>query len=149
MHQYQLHQEEIRYVIVLIGFIFLLTINMCDHGRTITHLQTSRFHTQVWYNFAYRISMSDFFFMLYFSNLILHRLSLDTFYGYIINHKYFQRFIGLLILLPIRTKGQPLICIVESFKARWNPVIVYHVNFIVTSHVSFAPNVLLYGRTRL
>ena len=34
----------------MIGTIFLLTINMCDRGRTITHLQISRFHTQVWYN---------------------------------------------------------------------------------------------------
>ena len=37
--------------IVLIGTIFLLTINMCHRGRTITHLQISRFHTQVWYNY--------------------------------------------------------------------------------------------------
>ena len=50
MQHYQLHQEKIKYLIVLIGTIFLLTINMCDRGRTITHLQISRFHTQVWYN---------------------------------------------------------------------------------------------------
>ena len=50
MQHYQLHQEKIKYFIVLIGTIFLLTINMCDRGRTITHLQISRFHTQVWYN---------------------------------------------------------------------------------------------------
>ena len=42
--------RKIQYFIVLIGTIFLLTINMCDRGRTITHLQISRFHTQVWYN---------------------------------------------------------------------------------------------------
>ena len=50
MQHYQLHQEKNKYFIVLIGTIFLLTINMCDRGRTITHLQISRFHTQVWYN---------------------------------------------------------------------------------------------------
>ena len=50
MQHYQLHREKIKYFIVLIGTIFLLTINMCDHGRTITHLQISRFHTKVWYN---------------------------------------------------------------------------------------------------
>ena len=50
MQHYQLHQEKIKYFILLIGIIFLLTINMCDRGRTITHLQISRFHTQVWYN---------------------------------------------------------------------------------------------------
>ena len=49
MQYYQLHQEKMKYFI-LIGTIFLLTINMCDRGRTITHLQISRFHTQVWYN---------------------------------------------------------------------------------------------------
>ena len=50
MQHYQIHQEKIKYFHVLIGTIFLLTINMCDRGRTITHLQISRFHTQVWYN---------------------------------------------------------------------------------------------------
>ena len=50
MQHYQSHQEKIKYFIVLIGTIFRLTINMCDRGRTITHLQISRFHTQVWYN---------------------------------------------------------------------------------------------------
>ena len=40
-----------RYFIILIGTIFPLTINMCDRGRTITHLQISRFHTQAWYNY--------------------------------------------------------------------------------------------------
>ena len=44
------HQEKIKYFIVLIGTIFLLTINMCDRGRTITHLQISWFHTQVYNN---------------------------------------------------------------------------------------------------
>ena len=29
---------------------FLLTIDMCDRGRTITCLQIPQFHTQVWYN---------------------------------------------------------------------------------------------------
>ena len=37
---------------ILIGTIFPLTINMCDRGRTITHLQISRFHTQEWYKWA-------------------------------------------------------------------------------------------------
>ena len=49
MQHYQLYQEKIKYFIDLIGTIFLLTINMCDRGRMITHLQISRFHTQVWY----------------------------------------------------------------------------------------------------
>ena len=49
MQHYQLHQEKNKYYIVLTGTIFLLTINMCDCGRTITHLQIWRFHTQVWY----------------------------------------------------------------------------------------------------
>ena len=49
MQHHQLHQEKIKYFIVLIGTNFLLTINMCDRGRTITHLQISWFHTQVWY----------------------------------------------------------------------------------------------------
>ena len=58
MQHYQLHQEKIEYFIVLIGTIFLITINMCDHGRTITHLQISRFHTQVWYNANYSMKPS-------------------------------------------------------------------------------------------
>ena len=37
------------------GTIFPLTINICDRGRTITHLQISRFHTQVWYNYIHSI----------------------------------------------------------------------------------------------
>ena len=49
MQHCQLHTQK-KYFIILIGTIFLLTINMCDRGRTITHLQISRFHTQVWYN---------------------------------------------------------------------------------------------------
>ena len=32
------------------GLLFLNTINMCDRGRRITHMQIPRFHTQVWYN---------------------------------------------------------------------------------------------------
>ena len=43
----------------LIGTIFLLTINMCDRGRTITHLQIPRFHTQVWYNMQYQPCDND------------------------------------------------------------------------------------------
>ena len=43
MQHYQLLQEKIKYLIILIGTIFPLTINMCDRGRTITHLQISRF----------------------------------------------------------------------------------------------------------
>ena len=26
---------------------------MCDRGRTITHMQIPRFHTQVWYKISY------------------------------------------------------------------------------------------------
>ena len=43
-------KKKLEYFIVLIGTIFLLTINMCERGRTITHLQISRFHTQIWYD---------------------------------------------------------------------------------------------------
>ena len=50
MQHYQLPQEKVKHFVVVIGTIFLLTINMCDRGRTITHLQIPRFHTQVWYN---------------------------------------------------------------------------------------------------
>ena len=32
------------------GLLFFNTINMCDRGRTITHMQIPRFHTQVWYD---------------------------------------------------------------------------------------------------
>ena len=28
-----------------------VTVTVCDRGRTITHMQISRFHTQVWYNY--------------------------------------------------------------------------------------------------
>ena len=49
MQHYQLPQEKVKHFVVVIGTIFLLTINMCDRGRTITHLQIPRFHTQVWY----------------------------------------------------------------------------------------------------
>ena len=51
MQHYQLPQEKVKHFVVVIGTIFLLTINMCDRGRTITHLQIPRFHTQVWYNY--------------------------------------------------------------------------------------------------
>ena len=34
----------------LLFFNTLNTINMCDRGRTITHMQIPQFHTQVWYN---------------------------------------------------------------------------------------------------
>ena len=47
MQHYQLPQEKVKHFVVVIGTIFLLTINMCDRGRTITHLQIPRFHTQV------------------------------------------------------------------------------------------------------
>ena len=40
---------------LLIGTIFPLKINICDRGRTITHLQISRFHTQVWYKYCYKM----------------------------------------------------------------------------------------------
>ena len=50
MQHYQLPREKVKHFVVVIGTIFLLTINMCDRGRTITHLQIPRFHTQVWYN---------------------------------------------------------------------------------------------------
>ena len=50
MQHYQLPQEKVKHFIVVIGTIFFLTINMCYRGRTITHLQIPRFHTQVWYN---------------------------------------------------------------------------------------------------
>ena len=53
MQHYQLPQEKVKHFVVVIGTIFLLTINMCDRGRTITHLQIPRFHTQVWYNSRY------------------------------------------------------------------------------------------------
>ena len=59
MQHYQLHQEKIKYFNVLIGTIFLLTINMCDRGRTITHLQISRFHTQVWYKYQHRFKCQE------------------------------------------------------------------------------------------
>ena len=36
-------QEKVKYHIVVVGIIFLLTINMCYHGRTITQLQTNYF----------------------------------------------------------------------------------------------------------
>ena len=49
MQHYQLPEEKVKHFVVVIGTIFLLTINMCDRGRTITHLQIPRFHTQVWY----------------------------------------------------------------------------------------------------
>ena len=51
MRQYQSHQEKKKYFIVLIG---ILTISICDRGRTITHLQIQRFHTQVWYDNDFR-----------------------------------------------------------------------------------------------
>ena len=55
MQHYQLPQEKVKHFVVVIGTIFLLTINMCDRGRTITHLQIPRFHTQVWYKVQYDI----------------------------------------------------------------------------------------------
>ena len=58
MQHYQLPQEKVKHFVVVIGTIFLLTINMCDRGRTITHLQIPRFHTQVWYNFKDYLKMS-------------------------------------------------------------------------------------------
>ena len=39
-----------KYFIVLLGTIFLLSMNMCDRGRMITHRKISRFHTEVWYD---------------------------------------------------------------------------------------------------
>ena len=59
MQHYQLPQEKVKHFVVVIGTIFLLTINMCDRGRTITHLQIPRFHTQVWYNIFYAMMTSS------------------------------------------------------------------------------------------
>ena len=36
---------------VVSGITFFNTINMCDRGCTIKHMQIPRFHTQVWYNY--------------------------------------------------------------------------------------------------
>ena len=33
---------------------------MCDRGRTITHLQISRFHTQVWINWGHVTDVSKY-----------------------------------------------------------------------------------------
>ena len=38
------------HILLYQGLLFFNTINMCDRGRTITHMQIPRFHTQVWYN---------------------------------------------------------------------------------------------------
>ena len=35
---------------------FFNTINMCDRGRTVTHMQIPRFHTQVWWDISYVIT---------------------------------------------------------------------------------------------
>ena len=43
------------HILLYQGLLFFNTINMCDRGRTITHMQIPRFHTQVWYNIFYRI----------------------------------------------------------------------------------------------
>ena len=48
MQHYQLHPKK-QIFIVLIGTIYLLTINMREGGRMITHLQIPRFNTKVWY----------------------------------------------------------------------------------------------------
>ena len=69
MQHYQLHQEKIKYFIVLICTIFLLTINMCDRGRRITHLQILRFHTQVWY---ITVEMTAWFVRLTYWKAIFH-----------------------------------------------------------------------------
>ena len=37
------------HILLYQGLLFFNTINMCDRGRTITHMQIPRFHTQVWY----------------------------------------------------------------------------------------------------
>ena len=42
---------------VVSGITFFNTINMCDRGRTITHMQIPRFHTQVWYNYRSHVSI--------------------------------------------------------------------------------------------
>ena len=54
MQHLKWHQEKIKYFIVLKGTIFLFMINMRDRGRAITHLEISRFHTQVWYKSYYK-----------------------------------------------------------------------------------------------
>ena len=41
------------HILLYQGLLFFNTINMCDRGRTITHMQIPRFHTQVWYNSLY------------------------------------------------------------------------------------------------
>ena len=45
-----LPNDKVKYLIAVVGTILLLTIDMCDRGRTITCLQIPRFHIQVWYN---------------------------------------------------------------------------------------------------
>ena len=45
------------------GLLFFNTINMCDRGRTITHMQIPRFHTQVWYNSHKTISKKISFYI--------------------------------------------------------------------------------------
>ena len=43
----QLHLSKV--ISCFIRDYFFNTVNMCDRGRTITHMQIPRFHTQVWY----------------------------------------------------------------------------------------------------
>ena len=46
------------HILLYQGLLFN-TINMCDRGRTITHMQIPRFHTQVWYKWlVYNIRCS-------------------------------------------------------------------------------------------
>ena len=44
---------KLSHILLYQGLLFFNTINMCDRGRTITHMQIPRFHTQVWYNWLY------------------------------------------------------------------------------------------------
>ena len=37
------------HILLYQGLLFFNAINICDRGRTITHMQIPRFHTQVWY----------------------------------------------------------------------------------------------------
>ena len=43
------------HILLYQGLLFFNMINMYDHGRTITHMQIPRFHTQVWYNTVNRL----------------------------------------------------------------------------------------------
>ena len=50
MHKYWLPKEKVKYLIVAVGIILLLSINICDRGHVITHQHIPRFHIKIWYN---------------------------------------------------------------------------------------------------